>query len=91
MNLLVISNTFPDENDEYIGGIFVKEQLKVLGKYFDNIYVVSQKPCGIGLLRKISQEDYRFGNMTRLSLNFVEKIERSLSGKHEFMINNINN
>lgn len=63
MNLLVISNNFPDKNDGYIGDIFVKEQLRALRKYFDTIYVISPKPFGIELFRKAHQEDYNFDNI----------------------------
>ena len=40
MNLLVISNNFPNHDDTYIGSIFAKEQIKYLKNHFDNIYVV---------------------------------------------------
>jgi len=63
MNLLVITNTFPNHDDTYIGDIFVKEQIKSLKNYFDNIYVVSPTPYGIGYLRKTKQENYEFDNV----------------------------
>lgn len=63
MNLLVISSTFPNNDDAYIGGIFVKEQIKYLKNYFENIYVVSPAPFGIGHLRKTKHENYEFDNV----------------------------
>lgn len=63
MNLLVISNNFPNQNDTYIGDIFVKEQIRYLRKYFDNVYVISPAPYGISYLRKEKQENYQFDNV----------------------------
>lgn len=63
MNLLVISNTFPNHDNTYVGNLFVKEQIKYLKKYFDNIYFVSPVPYGIGYLRKTKHEKYEFDNV----------------------------
>jgi len=41
--LLVISD-YPNQSGEYYGGIFVKEQVDELKKYFGHIYVISPKP-----------------------------------------------
>ncbi len=63
MNLLVISNTFPNHEDTYVGSIFIKEQIKYLKNYFDNIYVISPAPYGIEYRRKTKHEYYEFDNV----------------------------
>jgi len=62
-SLLVITNLFPDKEDNYVGGIFVKEQLQYLKDSFENIYVVSPTPYGAGFLRGTKHEDYQFDNI----------------------------
>jgi hypothetical protein len=53
-NLLVITNNFPDKETKYVGNVFVKEQVKYLKDYFENVYVVSPAAYGIEYLRKTS-------------------------------------
>ncbi|MDD4250385.1 MAG: glycosyltransferase family 4 protein [Methanosarcina sp.] len=62
-NLLIISNNFPDKKDEYVGAIFVKEQVKFLTNFFDNVYVISPVAYGVELLRKTQHEDYSINKM----------------------------
>ncbi len=62
-NLLVISNSFPNEGNTFVGGVFVKEQLKYLRHYFDNVYVVSPVAYGMERLRKTEHSDYQFDNI----------------------------
>ncbi len=62
-NLLVISNNFPNQDDTYVGNMFVKEQVKLLSKSFKNVYVISPIPFGIEMLRKTRYSDYRFDNV----------------------------
>jgi glycosyltransferase involved in cell wall biosynthesis len=62
-NLLVITNNFPDKETKYVGNVFVKEQVKYLKDYFENVYVVSPAAYGIEYLRKTKHEDYQFGNV----------------------------
>ncbi len=62
-NLLVISNNFPNKDNTYIGDIFVKEQIKYLRHYFDNVYVVSPVAYGMEYLRKTKTSDYQFDNV----------------------------
>ncbi len=62
-NLLVISDDFPDQTNNYVGNIFVKEQLNYLKEYFDHIYVIIPTPYGIEKLRKVKQKDYKFDNV----------------------------
>jgi glycosyltransferase involved in cell wall biosynthesis len=52
-NLLVITPLFPDENDQYIGGNFVKYQIDALKKYFHGIIVIAPVLSTL----KISQND----------------------------------
>lgn len=62
-NLLIISNNFPDRDGIFVGGNFVKEQVKYLKEYFENIYVVSPVAVGMELLRKTHHENYTFDNV----------------------------
>jgi len=48
-NLLIISNTFPDKKNTFIGGVFVKEQLNYIRKYFKEVTVISPVPRSLGL------------------------------------------
>lgn len=62
-NLMVISNSFPNKDNTFIGDIFVKEQLKYIKSYFDNVYVVSPVAYGMEHLRKTKHSDYQFDNV----------------------------
>ncbi|AKB58118.1 glycosyltransferase [Methanosarcina barkeri] len=62
-NLLIICNTFPDKDNTFVAGIFVKEQVKHLKKYFENIYVISPVAYGMEYLRKTHLEKYTFDNV----------------------------
>ncbi len=62
-NLLVISNSFPNEDNTFVGDVFVKEQIKYLRHYFDNVYVVSPVAYGVEHLRKTEHSDYQFDNV----------------------------
>ena len=62
-NLLVICNTFPNQENTHIGGIFVKEQIKYLKNTFDNVYVFSPVAYGMEYLRKNKFSDYQFDNV----------------------------
>ena len=62
-NLLVIANSFPDKENKYVGNIFVKELVKYLKDYFENVYVISPAVYGIEYLRKTKYEDYQFDNV----------------------------
>ncbi len=62
-NLLIISNNFPDKENEYIGDIFVKEQLIYLRHYFDNIYVIVPIAYGMEYLRKTKYLNYNLYNI----------------------------
>jgi len=62
-NLMVISNSFPNKDNTFLGDIFVKEQLKFIKDYFDNVYVVSPVAYGMEHLRKTKHSDYQFDNV----------------------------
>ena len=62
-NLLVISNSFPNKDNTFVGDVFVKEQIKYLRHYFDNVYVVSPVAYGMEHLRKTEHSDYQFDNV----------------------------
>lgn len=40
MNILIITPSYPDENNNTIGSVFVKRQVEELKKYMNNIYIV---------------------------------------------------
>lgn len=62
-NMLIMSNSFPDKYDTFIGNNFVKEQIKYIREYFDNVYVVSPVAYGMEYLRKTKHCDYQFDNV----------------------------
>lgn len=62
-NLLVISNSFPNHDNTFVGDIFVKEQVKYLKQYFDKVYVISPVAYGMEQLRKTKHLDYHFENV----------------------------
>ncbi len=59
-SLLILSNSYPDKDNSYYGGIFIKEQVKELGKYFKNVYVISPQPWGTNRMLR----DYEYGNVS---------------------------
>lgn len=62
-NLLVLAPVFPDELDERIGGIFVKEQLKHIKDYFDCVYVIVPTTIWNEYLVKDHYDDYSWDNV----------------------------
>ncbi len=50
MKLLTISTIFPNKTGQYTQGAFIKEHLKVLNNFFDEIYVIVPIPKTFGLL-----------------------------------------
>jgi teichuronic acid biosynthesis glycosyltransferase TuaC len=62
-NLLIVSPMFPDYDNTYVGGIFVKEQIKYIRKYFDNVYVISPIPYTSKRSRDNTIFDYCFDNV----------------------------
>jgi len=63
-NLLVITNSYPNHENSFVGGIFVKDQVNELKKYFNNIYVISPLAYGIQALRKTKFQDYSYDNVS---------------------------
>jgi glycosyltransferase involved in cell wall biosynthesis len=63
--LLVLSPDFPNEDNQYIGGSFVKNQLEPMKKYFKKIVVITPKFFSGGILSvdKLCQ-DYSYDNVT---------------------------
>lgn len=62
-NLLVISNNFPDEYNQYSHNIFVKEQVRKIARKFHSVYVISPLAHGISYLRGRKYSDYSFENI----------------------------
>lgn len=89
MKLLVITPVFPDKENKFYGGIFVKEQVKALARYVDEINVISPIPRSFGLrLNDKICKDYYFGNtyvyfprFFILPLNYFKKIKGSIQTK----------
>ncbi|ASI99335.1 glycosyltransferase family 4 protein [Thermococcus celer] len=46
-NLLIITNSYPNKDNSHYGGIFVKEQVRYLKDYFNEVYVISPQPWGV--------------------------------------------
>jgi len=63
-NLLIITGSYPNEDNSYIGGIFIKDQIKELKHFFNHIYVISPTAIGINLLRKTEISDYSYDNIS---------------------------
>ncbi len=58
-SILILSNSYPKEDNSYYGGIFVKEQVEELRKHFKNVYVVSPQPWGTNKMLR----DYEYDNV----------------------------
>ena len=56
-SLLILPNSYPDKDNKHYGGIFVKEQVNELAKYFNKIYVISPQPFGSN--RALVDYEYR--------------------------------
>jgi len=55
--LLVLTNSYPDSANRRYGGIFVKDQVNELAKYFSKVYVISPQPFGSN--RELVDYEYR--------------------------------
>lgn len=62
-NLLIISNDFPNQDNSYVADVFVKEQLKYLKNYFNEVYVISPVAFGMERLRNTIYSDYQYDNV----------------------------
>jgi len=58
-NLLILTNSYPDKDNQHYGGTFVKEQVKYLSRYFKEVYIISPQPLGINRRLK----DYEYDNV----------------------------
>lgn len=70
-NLLVISNSYPNQDDTFVGDIFVKELVTHLSPQFKNIYVISPVALGIERWRGTKHEDYQQGNIKAFFPRYV--------------------
>lgn len=63
-NLLVITPAYPDKENNYNGGSFVKNQLESIKKYFDEIIVISPVPFSFHILASDKHcYDYSYDNV----------------------------
>ncbi len=89
MRLLVIAPSFPDEENKFYGGIFVKEQVRALSKHVDEINVVSPIPYSFGKEYKDRVcKDYSFDNVNvcfprfwHLPLNYFRRMRGEREAK----------
>ncbi|GAB6100863.1 glycosyltransferase family 4 protein [Thermococcus atlanticus] len=75
-NLLIITNSYPNEDNSHYGGIFVKEQVSYLKDYFDEVYVISPQPWGVNRnLRDYVHDNVRvfFPRFFHLPVEFYRK------------------
>ena len=76
-NILIITPSYPDENNKTIGSIFVKRQVQELKKYVDNIYIVVPVPYYAKIInsntRKYSKS-YSYDNVKVFYLNTIPSI-----------------
>jgi teichuronic acid biosynthesis glycosyltransferase TuaC len=63
-NLLVITNSYPNSDNTYVGDVFVKEQIKYIRSYFNHVSVISPVAHGMEYLRKTKFSDYRYDNVS---------------------------
>jgi len=66
----VIVSDFPDEYNTHIVNIFVKEQIRALANFVDEINVIVPIPFGIELKRNISYKNYKI--YPNISVHFVK-------------------
>ncbi|AMM53539.1 glycosyltransferase family 4 protein [Pyrococcus kukulkanii] len=66
MRVLIISSMFPDKDNRCICDIFVKEQVKALSKYLDEIYVISPVSVWRRLKSNVDFRDYSIGDNVRV-------------------------
>lgn len=63
-NLLILTPIYPNEENTYISGMFVKKQLDYLKFYFENIYVIAPV---LGCFKKLPSDkfctDYKYDNV----------------------------
>lgn len=87
-NLLVVTNSFPDKDDRHIGGVFVKDQLREMSSFFDEVYVVFPSTLGMGHEPKDDFRDYTFGNVRVFFLAYlnVPLFLRVLRGGFTYMM-----
>jgi teichuronic acid biosynthesis glycosyltransferase TuaC len=73
-NLLVVVNDFPNQDHSYISNTFVKEQIKALGPYFQNVFVIVPYPAGLEYRRKAHYENYIFDNVRVYFLRYLNPL-----------------
>jgi len=94
-NLLVITPSYPDLNNVYIGGKFVKEQINIIKIFFNKIYIISPQPHGVKTRLYINRQ-YCYDNVyvyyprfvhipitvyrEKLGINFLKAINKILKG-----------
>jgi glycosyltransferase involved in cell wall biosynthesis len=73
-NLLVVVNDFPNQDNSYITSIFVKEQIKALSSYFQNIFVIVPYPAGLEYRRRAHYGNYVFNNVHVYFLRYLNPL-----------------
>lgn len=63
-NLLILCPSFPDENNIFYGGIFVKEYVNSISKYFNKVFIISPVPFWFNFTKKEKLcKDYSYSNV----------------------------
>lgn len=63
--LLILTPTYPDKNDFYIGSIFVKNQVAILKNYFKEIYIIAPIPRHNRFTKQGAySKDYSYDNVS---------------------------
>jgi glycosyltransferase involved in cell wall biosynthesis len=73
-NLLVVVNDFPNQDNSYITSIFVKEQIKALSPFFQNVFVIVPYPAGLEYRRRAHYENYIFANVRVYFLRYFNPL-----------------
>jgi len=62
-NLLVIANNYPNDSNSYLGGVFIKEQLRYISNSFNKVIVIVPIWYGLEIVRKNIYHNYKYKNI----------------------------
>lgn len=71
-NLLIICDGYPSKDNTIYSNIFVKNQLKYIAPYFNNVYVISPTPYFPKIFKNLKFLPKRYTNASKLE-NYSEK------------------
>jgi len=73
-NLLVVVNNFPNQDNSYLVNTFVKEQVKALSPFFQNVFVIVPYPAGLEYRRRAHYKNYIFDNVRVYFLRYFNPL-----------------